>query len=234
MNRFLKFLESLQTDSNALLIESIRKGYTVLHEVSEPLKPRGARKFKRRLNEGGNTESEVFGKRFKTSTGNVVEVIFIPESDNWYEVVFTVNNSYDDDATLGKARDPEIFSGVLYLMRQMADENGIDKIQIRPREGKGDKRIVKGLSTEDVHQAVVDELSKYEKSLEGASYPESPSASIAKILEKRGREWNAHDWYMGPIYRDISVIHKMLSKPPVPSDGEVIRSWGYTMRPIIL
>lgn len=118
-------------------IESVNSS---INEVAEPRKPSNSRTINRTINKGTNTATEIFGKKFTTSLGNKVEVIFIPEGNDEYEVVFTVNDSYDDDATGLSERDTEILSGVIYTVSKIVDGKNIQKLSITPRSGKGDKK----------------------------------------------------------------------------------------------
>lgn len=229
MNKFFNFLDSLKTPSNHYLMENVKEAYSLIFEVGEPQKIKGARNVNRVVNSGTNSAYQVFGKKFKTSAGNVVEVIFIPESDG-YEVVFNVNGSYDDDATVGTSRDPEIFSGVTYFVKKIADEKDINRMTINPRSGKGDTTTVRGLDVDEKKAEVIKELNKFEESLQNAEYPTEPSESIKKIYEKNGKEWNAYDTYMKGINLDITRLKNLLSGDVDPSYGQGIATTGYGLK----
>jgi len=200
-------------------------------EVVDIKAPKGSRQLNRMLNPHTNTATPIFGEKFTTSLGNKVEVIFIPESGDSYEVVFTVNNSYDDDSAKSSGRDPEIFSGVMYLIKKITDKRLIDNITFKPRSGKGDVRVVKGLDNESTKSELLKSLDDVENQLKHAEYPTEPSPVIKRLWASREQDitkWNGFDTYIKPLENDIRIIRSLVNQNN-PLFGKNFRDYGYTI-----
>ena len=202
---------------------SLNESHSIL-EVGEPKSVKGARNVRKIKNQGTNTAYETFGKKFTTKLGNVVDLFFIPEPDDAYEVVFQVNNSYSDDATLTKLRDPEIFSGVIHYVNAIADRDAINTLHIVPHDGDGDITKVHNLEIGNLKDDIIDELNKFEQSLSDAVI--EPSESLRKIYAKKNKEYNP---LLG-ITRDINSLKRLFSDTIDPKMGANIDSIGYGLK----
>ena len=121
-----------------------------LNEVAEPARPPGrVRKANRVKNAGTNTAGKSVQFNWTTQLGNKVSLHFDHNGDDVYEVMFYVNGVLHDDAAKTEGgRDPEILSGVFYLLKKKAEELGAKELQFRAHVSEGDTRVVRGLDPE--------------------------------------------------------------------------------------
>jgi hypothetical protein len=123
----------------------------ILNEIVELRKPNGSIKKSFRNN--------IIELSFVTSLKNEVKVTFFKKQDQVYEVSFYVNESYEKterNEILG--RDPEILPGVLYLIKEKADEINIKKIYFQSYEDKNDSKIISNINLNPIKNKVFSSL----------------------------------------------------------------------------
>ena len=162
----------------------------LLSEGIEPRKPLGKLVKKKVVkNRGMINQKSLDQIEFDTTDGNNVKVQF-QIRDGIGDVVFYVNDTLDD---LGGRKDgsvdPEILSGVLWVVDVYADKLGLQGITFSAWAGKGDTKVVRGLDVskplEMAKKAVSDYLNDV-KAYKANIIP--PSERRIALAKKLGRE----------------------------------------------
>ena len=125
----------------------------ILNEIIELRKPSSSIKK--------SFSNNIIELSFVTSLQNKVKIVFIKKQDQIYEISFYVNESYENierNEILG--RDPEILPGVLYLIKEKADEINIKKIYFQSYEDKNDSKIVSNINLNPIKNKVFSSLSE--------------------------------------------------------------------------
>jgi hypothetical protein len=133
-------------------------------EIVEPNKPQSSvRKSNFVQDQGTNVAKPAIRFSWKTQLGNNVKLHFIQEGQDEYEVMFYVNNTLYDDASANteNGRDPEILSGIFYLLKDRADRIGANRLTFRAYESEGDMKTVRGINPDPVQQQALMELQRF-------------------------------------------------------------------------
>lgn len=140
----------------------------LFYEVAAPTKPSSSVKKRNKIkNPGTNTAKPIIEYQFKTKLGNDVKVQFEPNGDNSYNIVFYVNNTLDDNSskTADADRDPEILSGVLYIIANKSEKLNAQQLSFSAYSGKNDTKFVKNLEIEPYKNIALKELEKFRQIL---------------------------------------------------------------------
>lgn len=160
-------------------------------EIVEPTKPLGkVRKSHFVKDQGTNIAKPAIRFSWITKLGNTVKLHFIKEGENEYEVVFYVNDTLYDDASTNteNGRDPEILSGIFYLLKDRADRIGANRLNFRAYESEGDTKILRGLDPNRYKPKALLELSKFSHAIQ--SYQPKliqPSQTKIELWKRLGR-----------------------------------------------
>lgn len=129
----------------------------IYNEIAELAKP--VNKVTRRnviKNPGSNTAHEVIQYSFRTKIGNVVKIQLTPKDDQRYDVVFYVNDTMDDSASVQKGtRDPEILSGVFHTLLNKADKLNANALSFTAISSPNDNKIARNLDYEQLKPQVM-------------------------------------------------------------------------------
>lgn len=133
-------------------------------EIVELKNPKGVRKSTIIKDKGTNLAKPSIQFRWKTKLGNDIRLQFDIDGINEYKVVFYVNNTLYDDAAsnTNNGRDPEILSGIFYLLMSKADKLGAQKINFRGHQSENDTKIVRGLNFEQYKPKLLELLNQFE------------------------------------------------------------------------
>lgn len=118
----------------------------LLSEIVELKQPQNAKKSKHTFDSGTNTATSGYRFYFITSLGNKVDLLFKHIGNNDYQITFYVNGKLTDDVERNEDssnRDPEILSGVFYLIKDRTKKMKINNIRFSAHKGKKDTKVVK-------------------------------------------------------------------------------------------
>lgn len=117
-----------------------------LKEWIEEKKPSKVSHSKIVKNSGTVMSKIVDQYKFTTMKGNIVKVHF-DIRDNGAEIVFYVNDALSDDSskTEGSDYDTEILSGVLWVVKYIADKKGLTELRFDAWKSKDDFKIRKNI-----------------------------------------------------------------------------------------
>jgi len=134
-------------------------------EVVELMKPKGARKSNIVRDAGTNTARGAIQYKWKTQLGSEVKLLFTPEGNDEYTVVFYVNNTLYDDAASNteNGRDPEILSGIFYLLKSKSEVIGAKTLSFRAHQSPGDTKIVRSLNIDLYKQQALTDIFNFSK-----------------------------------------------------------------------
>jgi hypothetical protein len=185
---------------------------TKMSEGIEPKKPSGGVRKKRVIkNRGMVTQKELEQVQFITKEGNDVKVQF-QVNDGVGDVVFYVNDTLDDyGGREDGSVDPEIMSGVLWIIDTYADRMGLKVLTFRAWSGKGDTKIVRGLEVAEVAKVAEGVISDYierVRSYDAKVIP--PSERRIEFAKKFGRELVVlYDVNVGKL---VSILNDMMKE----------------------
>lgn len=157
-------------------------------EIVDPIKPFGkVRKSKFIKNQGTNTARPAIRYSWTTKLGNIVTLHFIQKDQDAYEVIFYVNNTMYDDAATNQenGRDPEILSGIIYLIKDRADRIGANKLEFEAYHSDADTKILRGIDSNLYKYKALLELNKFHKIVQAYEPKLIPPTQIKIDLWKR-------------------------------------------------
>jgi len=137
-------------------------------EAVEIKKPKNkVTKRKMVKDKGTNRPTSVIEFKWTTNLNNVVKLHFQIDGENSYNVLFYVNDTLYDDAPVNQknGRDPEILSGIFYLLKTKSDSIGANELNFRAYSSEKDERTIRNLDPDRYKQKALFELNKFKNSL---------------------------------------------------------------------
>ena len=137
--------------------------FKVWLEIVDPAKPLSrVNRHNIVKDKGTNVAKPAVQFSWRTKLGNMVKLHFTSEGENSYEVVFYVNDTLYDDASANteNTRDPEILSGIFYLLKEKADKLGANELSFRAYESKNDTKTIRGLDSNEPKSQAITELQR--------------------------------------------------------------------------
>ncbi len=182
----------------------------LLTEAIAPKKPSGGvRKKKVVKNRGMITQKNLDQIEFDTKSGNNVKVQF-QIRDGVGDIVFYVNDTLDDlGGRSDGSVDPEILSGVLWVVDVYADRLGLSGLTFNAWAGAGDTKIVRGLDVGKPREVALRGIERYMdmvRAYEPVEIP--PSESRIALAAKMGREVvKVYDVNVGKLLEILGKMH---------------------------
>jgi hypothetical protein len=149
-------------------LKKLREAWNTLEEYIEPSYPA---KVKSSIKNKAGVQGSIIPLKqyqFTTSKGNDVKVHFKIEDYmdlvKTGNVVFYVNDTLDDSSSSQEGSvgtDPEILSGVLGIVKKIADKLKLDEITFEAWKGKGDEKVVKDLNYQEIKPKVEKEFNSF-------------------------------------------------------------------------
>lgn len=122
--------------------------------------------------------------RFTTSKGNDVKVWFSDYDEERKSILFYVNDTMDN---LSSGGDLEVMNGVLWVVKNIADRKGYDKLTFRAISGN--TKYIKGLDIGKAKELLKRSLKWYVDEIKGYKSKEiEPTEAQRSIFNKLGRE----------------------------------------------
>lgn len=159
-----------------------------LLEIVELKKPNKPRKSTVIVNPGTNTARSVLQFSWKTSFGNVVKLRLDKNDEDNYDVLFYVNDKLDEEERT--ARDPEILSGVFYMLRNKADSMKLNVLDMKSHKNSKDYKTVFNMTGKEIYkEKLIEPLRSLYQNLKN-NQPKIliPTASTINLHKKLGWE----------------------------------------------
>lgn len=135
------------------------------NEVVDPITPKGLKKSTIVKNQSTNTATKVIQFKWKTQRGNIVKIHFEPTGKDFYNIVFYVNDTLEDDSSKNNIsnRDPEILPGVFHVIKTKADELKVNHLSFKAEDSPKDTRIIRNLPINDLN--ALEKLNEFKQAL---------------------------------------------------------------------
>lgn len=159
------------------------------NEIAELAKP--SSKVRRQTiikDKGTNVAHRVIQFQWTTKIGNVIKLIFKPEGQDSYNVMFYVNDVLYDFASKKEnyTRDVEILGNVFYLMKLKANQLHANKLTFRAHKGERDDRVVTGLDPEQYKRVIPTLIAKLKQEINEPEFI-PPNDTIIGLYKKLNR-----------------------------------------------
>jgi hypothetical protein len=135
-----------------------------INEIVDVAKPSGVRKSNIIKDKGTNVASPSTQFKWTTKLGNVVKLHFDHKGNDSYRIIFYVNDTlFDDAAKSNNGRDPEILSGIFYLLKDRADRIGAQELNFTGHKSDGDTKIVRDINPDKYKANILFHLSQFDQ-----------------------------------------------------------------------
>ena len=221
-------------------VQHVLEELGIINELYEPKTPSGIKRST--VSKAGVQGSTIKLNQyaFTTSQGNVVKVQFKidPSDKSEADVVFYVNDTLDDDSSGGL--DTEIMSGVLGIIKKVADSRKLNTITFSAWAGKGDTKRIKGLKEDrEGFQQIASPILSWTEQNEPETLP--PTDRMRELAAALGREPKSRQsWPKEQLEKALghlmaylhdgsgmfqSIVYELENEPIYAKLGEVIPGW---------
>lgn len=191
-------------------------------EIVDFAKPSASvKKSKVVKNPGTNAAKQLLQFRWRTKLGNDVKLQLEPKYDDAYNVVFYVNDTlYDDSSkTQESNRDPEILSGVFYVLQDKAERLNIKELTFTAFPSDADTKIVRNLPYDD--QIVINYLNKFKEAVQSHIVKFiDPSQKLIDLYVKLNKPLpQTPDIDQKTLLKWADDLQQIIKNPPKQEDG---------------
>jgi len=187
-------------------------------EVVELSKPHG--RVHRSIivkDKGTNVAKESTQFKWTTALGNVVKLQFDHDGPNSYRVMFYVNDTLFDDAASNQnnGRDPEILSGIFYLLKNKATALGAEQLTFTAHKSDADTKVIRNVDPEQYKRRALYELQQFASQVQNHQVqmvpPSETKINLWRKL-KRGEPQPMPDFRQDLWLKWIQSIHSEISQ----------------------
>jgi len=135
---------------------------------------------------GTNVSRPAMQFKWTTKLGNEIKLHFDNQGNDAYTVIFYVNDTLFDDAAKSETgRDPEILSGILYLLKDRSDRIGAKSLNFTGHKSDGDTKLVRGISPEEPKKEALFHLNQFDQAVNQHQVQMIPPSETKLKLWKR-------------------------------------------------